>query len=196
MAGKSINKPKPGEVGCAAWSLLGREALVTRCVWEQGGGAVGLQTWWQTQSGPDQIGAAWTAPSSSGCSPADAASQGCSGNIPGSWDGGTGTAGSSAVSVLQLGPVCLHNRLRGWDCSRDVFLPVFLCGWNLVDRNPQVGKGNECLGQRECAKLGTDTEPRPQPGYKLPPCKAILAFAVFSLVINLLGTGGVSPRMP
>lgn len=39
-------------------------------------------------------------------------------------------------------------------------------------------------------------EPWPQPGYKLPPCKAISDFTVFSLVIYLLGTVGVSPMIP
>lgn len=158
-------------------------------MWEQGGGAVGSQSWWQTGVGINWIRAAWTAPRTSGCSPADPALGMSRGLGWRCWD-------CREFSSVCASAGALHNRLRGWHGSRDVFLPVFPCGWNLVDRNPQVGKGKESLGQRECAKLGTNTEPRPQPDYKLPPCKAILAFAAFSLVINLLGTGGVSPRMP
>lgn len=48
----------------------------------------------------------------------------------------------------------------------------------------------------ECAKLGANVEPRPQPGYKLPPCKAVSDCAVFSLVVYLLGPGGVMLGIP
>lgn len=124
----------------------------------------------------------------------DPARQGGSGNIPGFGIRGCREFSSACASA---GACLLTQQAEGLAlqqrCSPACFLP---CGWNLVDRNPQVGKGKERLGQRECAKLGTNPEPRPQPGYKLPPCRAILALAVFSLVINLLGTGGVSPWMP
>lgn len=61
---------------CLGWLEFVWEVLVTRCVWEQGGGAVGLQSWWQTGVGINWIRAAWTAPWVFACGSS-------SGNIPG-----------------------------------------------------------------------------------------------------------------
>lgn len=62
-------------------------------------------------------------------------------------------------------------------------------------RSPGGEGGASAWGKVNVLNSGTNVEPWPQPGYKLPPCKAISNFTVFSLVIYLLGAVGVSPMI-
>lgn len=70
--------------------------------------------------------------------------------------------------------------------------------WVYLGRQRSSGGegGTSAWGRVNVLNSGTNVEPWPQPDYKLPPCKAISDFTVFSLVIYLLGAVGVSPVIP
>lgn len=77
---------------------------------------------------------------------------------------------------------------------------MFACRsvWVYLGRQRSSGGegGTSAWGRVNVLNAGTSVEPWPQPDYKLPPCKAISDFTVFSLVIYLLGAVGVSPVIP